>query len=120
MAPFPTSFVASVDSPRDERSDSPTMQMPKKLGSGGRSALSASRLLLVGMTCVACGPTLPQLRATAAKDFNCPQSEIKLAHVDSNTMDVNGCGYQAIYSSCKKDEGCNWKADTAISDQSGP
>lgn len=93
------------------------MQIWTMLGSGGRRALRVGLPLVVGLSSLACGPTLPQLRAKAAQDFNCPQSELDLAHVDSKTMYVSGCGYEATYSTCKKDDECSWKADTPIKDQ---
>lgn len=62
-----------------------------------------------------CGPTTPQLRATAANEMNCPVSELELEHIDSKSMAVIGCGRERIYMKyCDKTaEGkvCGWRAN---------
>lgn len=67
-----------------------------------------------------CGPTIPQLRATATNEMNCPASELELERVDGDTMAVIGCGRETIYSKfCDKTaEGktCGWRADPPAGD----
>lgn len=68
-----------------------------------------------GLILAGCGPTIPQLRATAASEMNCPVSELELERVDSDTMAVIGCGRETIYSKfCNKTaegKSCGWRAD---------
>ena len=72
--------------------------------------MSGAALILMG-----CGPSIPQLRATAASEMNCPVPELELERVDSDTMAVIGCGRETIYSSyCDKTDAgktCGWRAD---------
>ena len=79
-------------------------------GFGLKTLLGGTLLLVVG-----CGPTIPELRAKAANEMNCPVSELDLERVDSDTMAVIGCGGETIYSTyCDKTaEGktCGWRAD---------
>lgn len=81
------------------------------------SARACSALLSLGAALVllGCGPTIPQLRATAASDMNCPTSELALERVDSDTMAVIGCGRETIYSKfCDKTaegKSCGWRAE---------
>lgn len=56
-----------------------------RLGFGFISLVSGALLILVG-----CGPSIPQLRATAANEMNCPVSELELERIESDTMAVIG------------------------------
>ncbi len=72
-------------------------------------------LLAAGLTSLACGPTMPQLRTKAAADLDCPREAVKLATVDSDTMYVSCYEQEATYSStCEGKEGCRWIKDEKL------
>lgn len=80
------------------------------------AGLSLSPLFgVVALLLIGCGPTIPQLRATAANEMNCPVSELELERVDGDTMAVIGCGRETIYSKyCEKTadgKTCGWRAE---------
>ncbi len=70
-----------------------------------RSFLLAFLALLSG-----CGPTMPQLRATAAKDLDCPVSSIEIGTAKGkNTYYASCYGADATYhSTCEGELGCRW------------
>jgi hypothetical protein len=80
-----------------------------------RSAAAATVLSLV-----ACGgATADQLRARAAFDLNCPQSQVNVVELDERTRGVRGCGQQATYvENCSMIDGyggkhdCTWVLNT--------
>jgi hypothetical protein len=81
------------------------------------SRLSGAILLFLSFvpSLAGCGPSIPQLRATASNEMNCPVSELEIERIDSDTMAAVGCGRETIYSKfCEKSaEGktCGWRAD---------
>ncbi len=85
------------------------------------SGRSIGPLLGVSLVVFGCGPTTPQLRATAANEMNCPVSELDLEHIDSRSMAVVGCGREKIYSKyCDKTADgkvCGWRSQPEQSEE---
>lgn len=71
----------------------------------------APRLVLLPLvlSLAACGPSMPQLRAQASKDLNCPVSEVDIGTAPDKNMYASCYGEDATYhSTCEGEEGCRW------------
>jgi hypothetical protein len=74
---------------------------------GYRSCLVFALLSLLG-----CGATEAQLRARAAYDMQCDQSQLQITQIDDRTMGVSGCGQRTVYvESCAGRDGYGGKHD---------
>ena len=69
---------------------------------------------------IGCGATVSQLKARAAFDLGCPESEITIVDIDKRTKGVMGCGKKATYvENCDgpigpfgAKSGCTWILNT--------
>lgn len=60
---------------------------------------------------VGCGATEEQLRARAAFDLKCDESQLEIVPIDERTRGVRGCGHQGTYvESCAQQNrtNCSW------------
>jgi hypothetical protein len=75
------------------------------------AAIAATSLLLG----TGCSTTTGQLKATAAKDLQCPESQLTVEPVGDQSKYAIGCGQRVLYSyECRKPEGgteslCGWQ-----------
>lgn len=54
-------------------------------------------LAIASWTLSGCGATVGQLKARAAFDLDCPESQLTIVAIDDRTRGVRGCGSKAVY-----------------------